>query len=125
MRRKITQWHSTSPLFPFARWILTNESYLFGKAKIISELRSPTEIDGAIARALWHMAKVIENDKKTGMGALEQSLDDARNLKRQAETAKTRIRAAGKGRALLPAEEENPERAEEVSYDLLLPLFFR
>ncbi|KAK0125805.1 hypothetical protein ONS95_007437 [Cadophora gregata] len=99
--------------------------YLFGKAKIISELRSPTSIDGAIARVLWHMARVIEEDKKSGMASLEETLEDARDLRRQAEMAKQRIRAAGQGREVLPAEEENPDRGEEVSYDLLLPLFFR
>jgi len=99
--------------------------YLFSKAKIISELRSPTAIDGAIARALWHMAKVIENDKKTGPGTLDETLEHARNLKLQAEMAKQRIRAAGQGREVLPTEEENLDRGEEVSYDLLLPLFFR
>ena len=98
---------------------------MFSKEKIISELRSPTAIDGAIARALWHMAKVIENDKKTGPGTLDETLEHARNLKLQAEMAKQRIRAAGQGREVLPTEEENLDRGEEVSYDLLLPLFFR
>ena len=71
------------------------------------------------------MAKVVENDKKTGPGTLDETLEHARNLKLQAEMAKQRIRAAGQGREVLPTEEENLDRGEEVSYDLLLPLFFR
>lgn len=98
---------------------------MFGKAKIISELRSPTAVDGAIARAMWHMAKVIEKDKKEGMGTIEESIEYAKNLRQQAEMARGQILAAGQGRNLLPTEDENPERAEEVGYDLLLPLFFR
>ena len=97
-------------------------SYLFGKAKTISELRSPTATDGAIARVLWHMARVIENDKRSGMGTLDETMEDAEDLRRQAEMAKQRIRAAGQGREVLPTEEE---RGEEVGYDVLLPLFFR
>ncbi|KAL2064599.1 hypothetical protein VTL71DRAFT_3736 [Oculimacula yallundae] len=95
--------------------------YLFEKAKTISQLRSPIFTDGSTARILWHMAKVIDSDKTRTVGTPEE----AKDLRRQAEMAKVQILAKGQGREVLPSEDENPERREEVSYDVLLPLFFR
>ncbi|KAG4441817.1 hypothetical protein IFR05_002681 [Cadophora sp. M221] len=95
--------------------------YLLDKAKIISQFRSPTSTDGATARILWHMAKVIESDKSGDVGTLE----DAKALQRQAEMAKVQILAAGRGREILLTEDEEPENRESISYDILVSLPFR
>lgn len=90
------------------------------KARTIAELRSPSRDDGVIARILWKMAMVLESDTFGRYG------DEAAELRRRAEIARSALLASGEGGFIPFIEHDNLERTqEEDDYDSLVPLYFR
>lgn len=90
------------------------------KARAISELRSPNRDDGPIARILWKTAVVLESDPLNTFAA------EAAELRSKAEVAQQQLLAIGEGGIIPFIDEDDSERkAEEDSYDVLVPLFYR
>ena len=91
------------------------------KAMAIAQHRSPDEVDGTIARIMWKMSEVLELDT---FGHFQ---DDANDYRIQADSALTRLTAAGQGGLVLSLDEEGMlDKVEiELAYDSLVPGFFR
>lgn len=89
------------------------------KALAIAELRSPSRDDGTIARILFKMAQVLENDILTGY--------EAQQLRTRADVARKNLTGSGEGHVVHVLDEEgNVDFDEEDdAYDALVPIFFR
>ncbi|KAG0647439.1 hypothetical protein D0Z07_6667 [Hyphodiscus hymeniophilus] len=89
------------------------------KARVISELRSPNRDDGPIARNLWKTAEVLEKYP------LNPYRGEAAALRARAEVAQGKLLAEGEGGVISAVQEKSARSAEEHSYDVLVPLFYR
>lgn len=92
------------------------------KALAIAELRSPSSDDGTIARILFKMAQVRENDILPGY--------EAQQLRTRADLARKKLTGSGEGHILHAVhvldDEGNVDLDEEDdAYDALVPIFFR
>lgn len=89
------------------------------KALAIAEIRSPSRDDGTIARILFKMAKVLENDV--------QGAQAAQDLRTRAGVAKATISGMGKGDILQIMDEDGNVNLgeEDDTFDALVPIFFR
>lgn len=89
------------------------------KALSIAELRSPSRDDGTIARILFKMAKVLENDVLAG--------PQAQQLRNRADVARRELTALGEGHTVEVLDDDgNVDYDEEDdAYDALVPIFFR
>ncbi len=90
------------------------------KALAIAQLRSPSRDDGTIARILFKMAKVLEQDVLAG--------PQAQQTRNRAEVARRALTASGEGNMVQILDDEGNvdyEEEEDEAYDLLVPIFFR
>jgi hypothetical protein len=89
------------------------------KALAIAELRNPSRDDGTIARILFKMAEVLENDPL--------KLQIAQDLRARAGVARLTITGMGDGHILQIIDEEGNMNFDEGddAFDALVPIFFR
>jgi hypothetical protein len=117
-----SQYNRLQESFPFplksANQTSPDRGYL-DKALAIAELRSPARDDGTIARILFKMAQVLENDLLTGY--------EAQQLRTRADVARKALTGAGEGHVVHVLDEDgNVDFDEEDdAYDALVPIFFR
>lgn len=92
------------------------------KARQIAELRSPARDDGTIARILWKIACVMEDDPAIGLYAAE-----AAQLRNRAEIARRTLTGRGEGEVLISIDKDGnaDEGDEEAAYDALVPMYFQ
>jgi hypothetical protein len=99
---------------------LLKRNYL-EKALAIAQLRSPQRDDGTIARILFKMAQVLENDLLTGY--------EAQQLRARAEVARKQLTGQGEGSVVqvhVLDEDGNVDfNEDDDAYNGLVPIFFR
>ncbi len=91
------------------------------KALAIAQLRSPTRVDGTMARILWMTSVVLESDSS---GRYRREAND---MRMRAEDARKTLTTNGEG-GFVPAlyEEGNANAIDtEDLYDSLVPGYFR
>ncbi len=101
---------------------LTNLPFYRGhleKARSIAELRSPTRDDGTIARILYMLARVMQNNVLTAA--------QAQPLQTRAEMARANLMGRGESAPLDVYDPDGNLEVEDelVFYNLLVPVFFR
>lgn len=87
------------------------------KARAIAELRSPARDDGTVARVLWKIAKVLDEEPLGGVESLA--------VRTRAEVARSKLVAQGEGTIPIPSDDATEIETEEASYDLLVPGYYR
>lgn len=87
------------------------------KARAIAELRSPARDDGTIARILWKIAKVLDEEPLGGTDSLA--------LRTRAEVARAKLMAQGEGSIPVYDDDATETEIEEASYDALVPGYYR
>jgi hypothetical protein len=89
------------------------------KALAIAELRSPAREDGNIARILFKISKVLENDILTNFKAQE--------LLNRAEIAKENLTRRGEGHVVEILDDEGNLGyiEQDEAYDALVSIFYR
>ena len=89
------------------------------KSLAIAELRSPSRDDGTIARILFKLSKVLENDVLAG--------PQAQQFRNRADVARHALAARGEGNMVQVLDEDGnvDYDEEEYAYDALVPIFFR
>jgi len=87
----------------------------------IAQLRSPNRDDGTMARIMWKMSKVMEDDT---YGTYAKQAEE---LRIRAEVAQKILTGNGEGGVIIAIDDKgNLDAAEEEdSYDALVPGYFR
>jgi hypothetical protein len=87
----------------------------------IAQLRSPNRDDGTMARIMWKLSKVMEDDT---FGTYAKQAEE---LRIRAEVAQKTLAGNGEGGVIIAIDDKGDLDAieEEDSYDALVPGYFR
>ncbi|RDW59780.1 hypothetical protein BP6252_12867 [Coleophoma cylindrospora] len=116
---EVAKYENTELLLTFT--VLTVRRKNLDKSLAIASLRSPNRDDGTMARIMWKMSVILEDDT---YGTYAKEAD---SLRLRAELARQQLTASGESGLVFAIDENgNEDRDEtEASYEALIPFFYR